>query len=677
MRPLSHTPSPAESAPLRLRVVAACWAVFCVVLVLRLVQVQAWRHEHYVRQSDGQAQRRGTLKAERGRILDRRGNVLAVDLRSVSIFAEPHKVAEPEAVASHLASVTGQPAHRLLSQLQSGKSFVYLARQLDRVAAVRAMSKDFTGVHTQFEVRRLYPQGPLAAQVLGFTNVDNRGNNGLEYALDELVSGVDGEEKWQVDAEKVRVAGSTRQVRPPRDGCTVVLTLDMVYQDILEQELAAAMDSSRADAAMGIIMDPRSAEILAMANVPLFDPNRPGEGSSEYHRNRTVTDPYEPGSTFKIISLSGVLAHGRASPEEPMFCGQGRLRLPNGHTIRDHHPYGTLSFREVIEKSSNIGTIRFVQRLSRRELYEHLRCFGLGTRTGTELPGEASGMLAQVQNWSDRTLETIAIGQEISLTALQLAVAVSAVANGGRLLTPQIVKGVLHPDGSYEPRTAAPVRQVISSEVAARMRDILVGVVEKGTGKLARIEGVAIAGKTGTAQKAAKSGGYERGSYMVSFIGFLPADDPKLLCLVVVDNPRLNAWGGTIAAPAFRRVVERILHLPEGSRLRSPAPGREEEREQLLASVPDLRGMTRQTARYQASLRGLSVTFAGEGDLVVAQEPAPGVCSRDELGQIVCTLGEVQPADFDFQQVPPGLARQVQLLRALVPSEEPERVAEI
>jgi cell division protein FtsI (penicillin-binding protein 3) len=671
----SRTPGGADAGRARLRRLAMVWAGLTVLLVLRLVHVQAWRHDYYADKGQRQWIRELVIKAQRGRLLDRNRGILATDQPTVSYYADQGKVIDPEAVAIHFASVTGEPLWRVQDRLQvkgvKCNRHVGLARRLDGIDAAKAGSKDFAGVYTETEVRRGYPQGTLAAQVLGYTNIDNRGNDGLEFSLDETLAGKDGLARWVADGTGHLIPGSARVLEPARDGNSVVLTLDMSYQEILEQELTRTWESNRADGAMGLIMDPRSGEILAMANVPLFDPNRPNASDAASRRNRTVTDPYEPGSTFKIITLSGVLEHGLASTEELIDCGGGRLRLPNGHTIKDHHAYGTLSVRQVLEKSSNIGTIRLTQRLSRRDLYEHLRRFGFAARTGADLPGEAAGVLAGVHTWSDRTLETIAIGQEVSVTALQLAQAVCAVANGGMLLTPQIVKGVQRPDGTFEPMAPTPVRQVISPATAAKMRDMMTGVVEKGTGKLARIEGVSIGGKTGTAQKAA-NGAYGN-SVVASFVGFLPAEDPQLLCLVVVDNPRLNAWGAQAAAPAFRQVVERVMQLPGGLSLplQDPTPDENEKKEEdeagkkLWTAVPDLRGMSPQVALYQADLRGLPVTFSGKGEIVVAQEPAPGARQGEELDAVSCVLGDTRPPASD--EIPAELARQAVLLRKASP----------
>lgn len=646
----------------RVQALAMVWGLLCLVLVGRLVQVQGVRHKAYLARARRQHERRIELKARRGRILDRHGRTMAVDAESRSFYANPALVEDPDKVAAHFAPLVGRPASRLVRQLRRDGHFVYLARQLDEAQSARAMSREFTGVKHHAETRRHYPQGGLAAQVLGYTDIDNKGGSGVEWALDSVLRGTDGAAVCNVDATGRPVPGSSENSLGAQDGSSVVLTLDMVYQDILEQELDRAVQSCQAEAATGIITEPRTGEILAMANLPLFDPNRPGDSPPRHHRNRAVTDAYEPGSTFKIFTLAAVLEQDLVELNEPIDCGLGRIRLRRGSVIRDHQPFDTLSVRDVIKHSSNIGTIRLAQHLSPRQLYEFIRRFGFGTYAGSGLPGESPGLLAEVGDWSERSLATIAIGQEISVTALQLAQAVGAIANDGLLLTPHIVKGVITSDGRYEPgEIPAPVRQVVSPATAAQVRGVLEEVVKSGTGRLASIEGVRIAGKTGTAQKAALDGsGYEPDSNVVSFVGFLPADDPHLLCLIVVDNPQRNRWGGRVAAPAFGRVIERILHLPDGPGI--PAKGRAVAAEDRIAEIPDLRGMSRRAARFQAGLRGLPVAFSGDGELVVAQRPAPG-SHGDEFVQISCALGQTrQEQPIEVQR---GLARQANLLRRM------------
>ena len=637
-------------------------------LVSRLVQVQGVEHQAYLAKAQEQHQRRLELKGDRGRILDRQGRVLGVDVEAVSFFAHPDQVEEPEAVAAHFAPLDAKRAQRLERQLRGDGPFVYLARQLDGGALARAESRSFAGVFRHSETKRHYPQGRLAGQLLGYTNIDNKGSEGVELAFEELMRGTKGTALVAVDALGKQVPGSRRERQKAEDGDSVVLTIDAVYQDILEQELERAIQNSEAEGGMGIISDPRTGEILAMANLPLYDPNRPASVEAKWRRNRAVTDPYEPGSTFKVVAAAAVIEEGLGNFGELIFCEEGSLKLDNGDLIRDIHPHGLLSFGEVMEKSSNIGTIKIARRLSRARFYEYIRRFGFAGRTGIGLPGESTGLLEEVGKWSDRSQETIAIGQEISVTGLQLVRAFGVIANDGQLMEPHIVKGILHGDGQVEERARLnSVRQVISAGTAERVRKMLTGVVANGTGKRAQIEGVAVAGKTGTAQQASRNGGgYDPDRNIVSFVGFLPAEDPELLCLIVVDNPLRDRWGGHTAAPAFKRVMERILYLPEGracARQSGEIARRQENRgDDPLESIPDLRGMSRRVARFQAGLRGLPVTFSGEGEVVLEQQPPPGDCDI-ELVHITCVLGNAD--ELGEAQMEGALMRQALLLQTL------------
>ena len=421
-----------------------------------------------------------------------------------------------------------------------------------------------------------------------------------------------------------------------------MLTIDVVYQSILEEELQRAIDSSKAQGALGVIIAPRSGEVLAMANLPLFDPNKASRSSPELRRNRAITDVYEPGSTFKVIAAAAVLEDGLASLHDRIFCGQGTFRLANGDTIRDIQPHGDLLFPQVLEKSSNIGTIKLAQRLSRHRFYEHIRNFGFAIRTGIDLPAETPGLLQEVDQWSKRSLATIAIGQEIGVTALQLAMAYGAIANGGVLMAPRLVAGTIGPDSRLDDRGGPqPIRRVVSRQTAAMLSEVLTGVVEKGTGQKARIKGVAVAGKTGTAQRAVTGGsGYDPNASIASFVGFLPADNPQYVCVIMVENPRVNGWGGYVAAPTFRRVMERIISLPSGPLVEPAAKHPQKEG----PAVPDLRGMTQAMARFQVQMQGLPVAFSGAGTMVVRQLPLPGRAGRVE--RINCTLGEGLAAAF-------------------------------
>lgn len=622
--------------PQRLRIAACFGLLFWSVLAGRLVQVQGVLGAAYAERAHDQYVRRTALEARRGSLLDRRGTEMATDVEARSFYARPDRVEDPQGVAQFFARLSGGNAKALAEQLRSERPFIYLVRQIDG-DRLGAPADSFAGVYSHSATRRFYPLGSLAGQLLGHTDIDNRGREGIERSFDGQLRETDGAMVSYVDARGLQVPGRVQEREGPQDGRSIVVTIDALYQSILEEELARTVAEVDADGAMGVVLDPNSGEILAMANVPLFDPNRAGSSTAGRRRNRAIADAYEPGSTFKVIAAAAVLEDKLARLHERVDCQQGVLKLANGEVIRDIAPHGELSFAEVIENSSNIGLIKFARRLPRARFYQYIRSFGFASRTGVELPAESSGLLQRAERWSERSLETIAIGQEISVTALQLAQAYAAIANGGQLMAPQIVKGYVGEDGrlvdAAEPTV---VRRVIGEQTSALMRRILRGVVDRGTGHRAQIAGLSVAGKTGTAQKAAADGrGYDPDASIASFAGFLPAEEPRYVCVVVVDEPRKDKWGGSVAAPVFQRVMERIVHLPGGLLAHAPAAGPGP----ATITVPDLRGMTRAAARLTAQLRGMEALAEGGGTIVVAQQPDAG---EEVLAgvSIRCQMGE-------------------------------------
>lgn len=620
----------------RLHWVAVLGVLAWLGLSARLVHVQVYKHEEYSNRAREQYQRRVELKASRGRVLDRHGIDLAVDIQATSFYAYPEQVEFPERVINQFATLDADRAESVGRLLRGSKPFVYLARQVVDADLERIGKLDYAGVFQHPETRRQYPLGTLAGQLIGHTNVDNRGSEGIEGAFDSMLRERDGLVLGFVDARGNQVPGRQQQREEPEHGRSMVLTLDAVYQGILEEELQRAIDGSQAEGALGVIIDPRSGDVLAMANLPLFDPNEAANSSPEVRRNRAITDAYEPGSTFKIIAAAAVLEDELARLEDRVFCERGVLAMANGEIIRDIQPYGDLLFSQVLEKSSNIGLIKFARRLSRPRFYEYIRSFGFATRTGINLPAENSGLLQNVNQWSERSLETIAIGQEIGVTALQLALAYGAIANGGVLMAPRLVAGTVDAEGRFEERgKPQQVRRIVRRQIAVQLSQVLAGVVANGTGQRAQIEGVAVAGKTGTAQRAAADGtGYDPDASIASFAGFLPVENPQYVCVVMVENPRVDGWGGHVAAPAFRRVMERILHLPGGPLVERAVKSVPAE----VLAVPDLRGMTRTVAGFQAEMRGIPVVFSGVGDVVIHQSPAPGV--EGPIERIECILGD-------------------------------------
>lgn len=406
--------------------------------------------------------------------------------------------------------------------------------------------------------QRVYPCGQLAAHVLGFTGKDGRGLEGIEYLYDSLLSGKSRRVAAGRDARGKKFYLLEEPWRPEEmDGRELVLTLDEAIQHIVEKELAAQMERSRARGGIAIAMEPFSGEVLAMAVRPGFDPLRYQEGDRQIWRNRAIADSFEPGSTFKAVVLSAALQEGLASPEEQIYCEEGTLALGTGiAAIHDPHPHGWLSLEDVFAYSSNIGTVKVARRLGKALLHRYIRLFGFGSRTGIELPGEARGLVRSLEGWSRVSLEAIAIGQEIGVTPIQLVTAYAAIANGGSLLKPRIVRTL----GPQNRLKRAVIRRILSPESSRKATEIPIQVVAHGTGIQASLEGFEVAGKTGTAQKFdPQRKGYSPGKYLSSFIGFVPARKPRIVLLVVIDEPRGEVRGGVVAAPVFREIARQVL----------------------------------------------------------------------------------------------------------------------
>ncbi|RKY70800.1 MAG: hypothetical protein DRP97_03085, partial [Candidatus Latescibacterota bacterium] len=544
---------------MRLKLVVVGAFLFGLVLAGRLFSVQLVNRGKY--ESNRPAARRVALEARRGEIFDAEGTRLATNLSAYSYYVSaPSEVRRPAEVAERFARIGGEPRSEILSRLSRGCSFTWLLRKADDRTDQEIRKWNLKGVHTLMETTRHYPFGALAGQVLGYTNVDNKGIEGLELGLDEDLHGKPGWMAFRVDARGRRFAEINNPVQDPRDGDRVLLTLSAPIQEIVEEELSDAVARFSARSGQAVLMDPRTGAILAMANAPSCDPNHPGKTAVWTRKNRTITDCYEPGSIFKIVAVTAALEEGIKRPEDRIFCENGKFKVA-GRTIRDAHKYGWLTLQEVLEYSSNIGTIKVAQELGPRLLYQYGRAFGFGYQTGINLPGEVKGTFRPPAKWSGLSLATIAMGQEVSVTALQMATAYGAIANGGVLMRPWIVRAVKDAHGKTV-RESKPqaIRRVMSPETARTLTEFLLGAVERGTGVNAQLEGVHVAGKTGTAQKAIEGGrGYAPGQYVSSFVGFLPAEDPKIVCLVSVDTPRGVYYGSQVAAPAFKRIMDRVL----------------------------------------------------------------------------------------------------------------------
>ena len=629
----------------RLRWVLLGGACLWLGVAVRLVQVQAVDHDHYVDRARSQHERQRTVSARRGQILDRAGRELALDVASVSFYSHPSAVRDRQGVAEHFAHLTGRSVADVFGQLSPDRSFVYLLRQSrdEQIESIRSQS--FQGVFEQPTVRRFYPYGSLAGQLLGFTSIDNAGREGVELALDKLLAEEPGATRSFIDSRGRTLPNRSEATSPARHGASVQLTIDAVIQGILEQELAQAVSDTKAESAFGVIADPRTGDILALGSVPVFDPNDPGASPAAHRRNRLITDPFEPGSTLKPITMAAVLEARSSLADTSVFCEEGVLELATGDTLRDTKPHGWLTSSEVMTNSSNIGMVKLVRTLEKAEFYESLRTFGFGTRTGSGLPAESAGLLHHAREWSERSLATIAIGQEISVTAVQLVQAFGAIANGGELMAPRLLSEVRDEDGKLLRATSPQrVRRVLSEETARTLQEMLRGVVSDGTGRKAAIDGIEVAGKTGTAQRALPGGGgYAEDEYVSSFVGFLPATgQARYLCLVVVENPREGKYGGDVAAPPFRRTMERVLAL-DGSRMAAASAESELVTADTTKAIPDLRGLPMARAQVQAARRGLRLHFQGQGELVISQQPAPHMAQgAQEI--VLCQLGRMEDA---------------------------------
>lgn len=612
----------------------AAWAL---IVVARLVQVQLVRHDHYVVRAQRQQERTLELNPVRGSILDARNRVLAESVPAESIYADPQAISDRGAIARKLAKVPGigLTAREIEAKLRGNGSFAWVARQLPLEVTAEARKLQLPGIYFLEARRRSYPRAALAANLIGFVSVDGDGLAGVEHSFNTHIKGTPGKVTLLKDARKSMYLVGGDGPNRPRDGHDVVLTIDSVIQFVAERALEKAMKSWRATGGSVVVMNPNDGAILAMASYPTFDPNRFRDFPAASWRNRNVQDNYEPGSTFKIVTAAAGLEEQIVTPSQILDCGDGEIQVANV-TIGEHdnHRYGLLSFEDVIVHSSNVGTVRVGLALGQQKLYDWVRRFGFGERTGIPLPGEEGGILRSPRKWTQVSPASISIGQEVAVTPLQVVRAVAAVATGGTLVEPRIVEKVIDDDGNvvYEPPRAAPER-VMSEKTAAVLNEILKSVVARGTGLQAGLAEHVAAGKTGTAQKAAR-GGYLADRYVGSFAGYVPADRPRLVILVVVDEPRGQHYGGTVAAPVFREIAEaslRYLGVPPSRPSRSigiEAPLLAAFSQSSTAAadanaVPDLRGLDARAAVAKAVSSGLTVRAIGSG-VVISQEPGPG-----------------------------------------------------
>ena len=543
----------------RFAVALAFMAGFAVVLI-RLFNLQVLQAAELTVKADRQHSKAVTLEGPRGAIYDRHGKVLAINVEVPSVFGVPASLDNPSGVARYLSPVLHVRAAEIERKLKQDRSFVWLARKLDPDQGRRLERMPLDGIGIVMEGRRFYPKGPLLSHVLGLAGMDGQGLEGLERRYETYLHGEKRIVVLQRDALGRTVFPKDLREQTPASGHSLTLTIDEVIQYVAEKELEAAVNAAHAKSGILVAMEPRTGAVLALAVSPRFDPNAVAALSPDRWRNKALTDAYEPGSTLKVIVGAAALEEKVMTPGSLVFGENGRMTVANT-IIHDHEKSGWMTFAQVIQRSSNIGAAKAAMALGENRLYRYLQAFGFGERTDIDLPGEATGLLKHPRSWGRRSLASIAMGQEIGVTPLQLIAAVSVVANGGLLMKPYIVSEIRDAGGRLVKQGAPQVRRrVISAETAVTLSRILEGVVAQGTGTKAAIPGFRVAGKTGTAQKIdPRTGAYSSTQFVGSFVGYVPADDPRLAMVVVIDEPQTEAWGGAVAAPVFRRVAEQVL----------------------------------------------------------------------------------------------------------------------
>jgi len=550
---------------------------FCLVSFIiagRAFQLQVLKRDQLCKLAERQYKKNIPLVPKRGTIYTRGYEELAVTVEVDSIYAEPDSIDTPKLTAKRLASLLPLSRKELEDNLSSSKSFVWLARKVTPSTIERVKSLNIRGIGFVKENRRFYPNGELASHAVGFSGIDGTGLGGIELAHDAQIKGKTELVRAERDALGKRTLPMDLGFEDSLAGNSVVLTIDKTIQYTAEKELAEAVRKSGAKGGTAIVMDPKSGEVLAMANYPQFNPNDLSSCSQAALKNRAIVDTYEPGSTFKVFLLAAALEEGVVRPGDKFNCEKGSMELA-GKVIHDTHKHGTLTVREIMKFSSNIGSAKIAAKLGKERFYDYITSFGFGSPTGIELNGEGSGILRSMKTWSKLELANVSFGQGVSVTPLQLTTAFSAIANGGYLMKPYLVKDILDRDGkvikSNQPQI---VKKVISGDTASKVTEMLRdAVAEGGTGTEAALNGYDVAGKTGTAQKVSGGRGYAENKHVASFIGFVPAESPELVVLVAIDEPEGIQYGGIVAAPAFKAIAEtslRYLNSPKKNDVEIP-----------------------------------------------------------------------------------------------------------
>lgn len=628
----------------RIVVVLAVLLVWGMVIGTKLVRLQVGDHETLRERAERQQQFALEISPTRGVIYDRNGHELARSAEVRSLYASPSQIEDPKAVAFRLAELLDLDGDALLKRLTSSQILVAVKRKLTdgEVSAVEELK--LPGLRFVNEMKRFYLSGRTAAHVLGFVDIDERGLGGIELSYDKIIRGSGGRLLINVDALKHPYNHTVEDKVP---GANVTLTIDTLIQHDAERALAQAVRSANARGGTVVVIRPATGEVLALANMPTFDPNRVSETTDEQRSNAAVEDAFEPGSIFKIVTYAAALEERVINPSTRIDCGRGEI-LVAGRMIRDGHP-GWLTASRALEKSSNVAAIKIGQQLGQGRLARYIERFGFGRRTGIELPAESRGILRNLTDWTPASLGAIPLGHEVGVTAMQATAAFACIANGGVWVKPYIVSRVNGPGGEVISEHAPEARRVVSRETTEDLKTMLEGVVINGTGKLAQVSGYRVAGKTGTAQKIDEATGrYSKSRHVASFAGFAPVDNPEVACIVSIDEPKGPHTGRDIAAPVFAQVVAsalQVLGIPPEKNPKSRIPASEfrvyDIPRTIVAvprdygpvdtlvsvdrkvTVPELVGSGLRDALVLCARLGLTVKATGDG-MIVQQSPPPG-----------------------------------------------------
>ena len=630
----------------RIGIICVFFLVFFVALISRAFQLQVLSGQKLKTLAKRQHTTILQLPPERGVIYDRNGEKLAVSIMADSVCADPSKIADPARVGRQIAGILNLDSEAILKKISQPKNFCWLTRKISPQQALAVENADIEGIFLVKEPKRFYPNGELAAHVLGFVGTDAGGLEGLEKKYDEFLKGEPEKLAWARDAKGKKLFLQVEKNETKKDeSVNLVLTIDNRIQYLVETHLKEAVLDKGAKGGLAIVMDPKTGEILALANEMGFNPNNLDGLKPDRWRNKAITDYFDPGSTFKPFLVAGAMEEKIIKESDSFYCENGNYKVANRvihEANRKRH--GTLTVREILKYSSNIGSAKIAQKMGKEKFSNYIQNFGFGQKTGIELPGESTGLVRPVKNWVPVDTAMIAFGQGISVTAIQLISAVSAIANNGVLMKPYIVRGFADNNNRLiKLYTPTVVRKVISPNVAKRLSNMLTEVVgaEDGTGKNAHIVNVAVAGKTGTSQKFdAAHGVYSSQRVRTSFMGFFPADNPQVAILVILDEPQRDKWGGVAAAPVFKNIGEQILNCIKTNIRETEPPVFEKEPnkvqlvsaqqtllpqipvEQDESTMPDFTGMTIREAMKKAKSESIELRVSGNG-WAARQYPQP------------------------------------------------------